>query len=84
MGWIIAGVVACVLFGWYLYHRSRKEKDEDTDQAEDAEENVDEYEDLLLTGLMLNEIYDDEEDGSSDDVESMDDGGFDDSGGLES
>ena len=46
-----------------------------------------EYEDLLLTGLMLGEVYDDDHD-SSDDMDSDGsddgfDGGYDDSSGFE-
>lgn len=93
MGWeiglLLIGIMGAAGFGWYLYRRSMENKSEDTNQASDSEENVDEYEDLLLTGLMLNEIYNEDEDQSSsddidaDDAELMDDGGFDDSGGFE-
>ena len=87
MGWVFIGVIACGLFGWYLYRRSKNDTSENTDQAEDVEGD-DGYEDLLLTSLMLSEVYDDDEHSDpSDDVDSddydMDDGGFDDGGGLE-
>ena len=49
MGWVFIGVIACALFGWYLYHRSKNNAAEDTDQAADVEGD-DGYEDLLLTG----------------------------------
>ena len=88
MVWIFIGGIACVLFGWYLYWRSRNDTSEDTDQTTDAEANNDEFGDLLWTGVLLNEVYDDEDQKSSDDMASddnnlMDDGGFDDSGGFE-
>ncbi len=87
MGWIFIGVIACALFGWYLYHRSKNNGAEDTSQAEDVKDD-DGYEDLLLTGLMLGEIYDEEDHDSSDDMDAedqslMDDGGYDDSSGFE-
>ena len=86
---LFLGVIACVLLVWYLYQRS---KNDDTSkntepQPDDANNADDEYEDLLLTGVMLSEVYDDADaDASSDDMgsdgfDSMDDGGgFDDSG----
>ena len=89
MVWIFIGGIACVLFGWYLYRRSRNDVSEDTDQTADAEANNDEFEDLLWTGVLLNEVYDGEDQKkSSDDMASdgdnlMDHGGFDDSGGFE-
>lgn len=89
MAWIFIGIIACALLGWYLYRRSKNDTAEDTDQDADAEANNEEFEDLLWTGVLLSEVYDDDEDqNSSDDVDSddhslMDDGGFDDSGGFE-
>ena len=88
MGWIFVGITACVLLGWYLYQRSKNNAAEDTDQIADAEANDDGFEDLLWTGVLLNEIYDDDEHRDpSDDMDSddydMDDGGFDDGGGFE-
>ena len=84
---IFIGIVACVLLIWYLYRRSQN------DTSENAEEPVDntdaEYEDLLLTGLMLEEVYDDaNNEESSDDMDSDGyddgfDGGYDDSSGFE-
>ena len=85
---LFLGVIACALFVWYLYRRSQNETSEDTEQQTDEADKLgdDEYEDLLLTGLVLNEVYNDADDTSSDDMDadgydSMDDGGgFDDSG----
>ena len=89
MSWTLIGAIACMLFGWYLYRRSKNDTPENTDQAADVEDGADDFEDLLLTGILLGEVYDDDEahdssdDVDSDDVDSMDDGGFDDSGGVE-
>ena len=86
IGLIFIGVIACVLFVWYLYQRSQND---DPDNTEESIDNADaEYEDLLLTGLMLEEIYDDDDNESSDDMDADGyddgfDGGYDDSGGLE-
>ena len=80
--WIFFGLIACGALVWYLYRRSQNETSEDTEHQPD---DTDSYEDLLLTGVMLSEVYDDD-DTSSDDTDadgydSMDDGGgFDDSG----
>ena len=87
MGWVFIGVIACALLGWYLYHRSKNNAAEDADQAKDVEGD-DGYEDLLLTGLMLDEIYDEDEHDSSDDMDAddqalMDDGGYDNGSGFE-
>ncbi len=84
MGWIFVGITACVLLGWYLYQRSKNDAAENTDQIAEAEA-TDDFEDLLWTGVLLNEIYDDDEHRDpSDDMDSddygMDDGGFDDGG----
>ena len=77
---LFLGVIACVLLVWYLYQRSKNnDTSENTEpQPDDTANADDEYEDLLLTGIMLSEVYDDDD--SSDDVDdSMDDsGGFDD------
>lgn len=88
MAWIFIGIIACLLLGWYLYRRSKNDTTENTDQTADAEANDDEFEDLLWTGVLLNEIYDDDEQrDASDDMGSddydVDDGGFDDGGGFE-
>ena len=88
MNWgiiIFVGAIAVVLLVWYLYRRSQNDADDNTDEPID---NADaEYEDLLLTGLMLEEIYDDDNDSSDDqDSDGYDDGfdgGYDDSSGLE-
>ena len=82
IGLVFIGVVACGLFVWYLCRRSENETTEN--EAEPADDG---YEDLLLTGLMLEEIYDDDND-SSDDTDSGGyddgfDGGYDDGGTLE-
>ena len=88
MNWgiiIFIGAIAVVLLVWYLYRRSQNDADDNTDEPiynADAE-----YEDLLLTGLVLEEIYDDDND-SSDDQDSDDyddgfDGGYDDGGTLQ-
>ena len=85
MNWgiiVFIGVVGCGLLVWYLYRRSQNDG---TDKAEESAD--DGYEDLLLTGLMLEEIHNDDND-SSDDMDSDGyddgfDGGYDDSGGLE-
>jgi len=88
MNWgiiIFIGAITVVLLVWYLYRRSQNDADDNTDEPID---NADaEYEDLLLTGLVLEEIYDDDND-SSDDQDSDDyddgfDGGYDDGGTLE-
>ncbi|RKU33903.1 hypothetical protein C6499_00310 [Candidatus Poribacteria bacterium] len=80
--WIFFGLIACGALVWYLYQRSKNDDtSENTEpQPDDTANADDEYEDLLLTGIMLSEVYDDDD--SSDDVDhSMDDsGGFDDSG----
>lgn len=84
---LFLGVIACVLFVWYLYQRSKNETSDDTEQQTDATDKLgdDEYEDLLLTGLVLDDVYNDDDDPSddtdSDGYDGMDDGGgFDDSG----
>ena len=81
------GGIACVLLVWYLYQRSKNETSEDTAQQTGEADKLgdDEYEDLLLTGLVLDDVYNDDGD-SSDDMDadghnSMDDSSrFDDSG----
>ena len=89
MAWIFIFVTACLLLGLYLYRRSKNATTtEDTDQTADAETNDGEFEDLLWTGVLLNEIYgDDERRDPSDDIGSddydVDDGGFDDGSGFE-
>ena len=82
IGLIFIGVIACVLFVWYLRRRSENETSENEEVPTD-----DGYEDLLLTGLMLEEIYDEDQDPSDDmDSDGYDDGfdgGYDGSSGLE-
>ena len=88
MNWgiiIFIGAIAVVLLVWYLYRRSQNDADDNTDEPID---NADaEYEDLLLTGLVLEEIYDDDNDSSDDqDSDGYDDGfdgGYDDGGTLQ-
>ena len=82
IGLIFIGVIACALFVWYLCRRSENETSENEEVPTD-----DGYEDLLLTGLMLEEIYD-EDQASSDDMDSDGyddgfDGGYDSGSGLE-
>ena len=87
MNWgiiIFIGVVGCGLLVWYLYRRSENDADNNTEQSIDSADA--EYEDLLLTGLVLEEVYDDDHD-SSDDIDSDGsddgfDGGYDDGGTL--
>ena len=88
--WLFLGVIACGLFVWYLYRRSQQNTDENRDdQTDDADtvDGADDYEDLLLTGIMLSEVYDDDDDSSNDmdtdGYDSMDDGGGFDDGGFE-
>ena len=85
IGLIFIGVVGCGLLVWYLYRRSQNNT---ADNAEEPVDNVDDgYEDLLLTGLMLEEIHNGDQDSSEDmDSDGYDDGfggGYDDGGGLE-
>ena len=82
---VFIGVVGCVLLVWYLYRRAQNDT---ADNAEEPVDNADDgYEDLLLTGLMLEEIHNDDNDSSDDmDSDGYDDGfggGYDDGGGLE-
>ena len=85
---LFLGGIVCILIVWYLYQRSKNDTSEDTEHQADDADTVDgaddDYEDLLLTGLMLNEVYDDDDadtDMETDGYDSMDDGGgFDDSG----
>ena len=83
--WLFLGVIACGLLVCYLYRRSQKEgnknrKDQanDTDTVDHAD---DDYEDMLLTGVMLSEIYNND-DGPSDDKGSDGFDGVDDGGGF--
>lgn len=81
MEWIFVGAIACGGLVWYLYRRSQEEA------SEEVEPQPDETEDLLVTGLLLGEIYNDDQDVSDDtDADGFDDGfggGYDDGGGLE-
>ena len=88
--WIFLGLIACGGLVWYLYRRSQKDADKNkkdqTDNTDTVDQADDGYEDLLLTGLMLNEIYDDDnpsDDTGSDGLDSVDDGGGFDSGGFD-
>ena len=82
IGLIFIAVIGCILLVWYLCRRSENETSEN-----EVEPTDDGYEDLLLTGLMLEEIYDDDNDSSDDtDSDGYDDGfdgGYDDGGTLE-
>ena len=89
--WIFLGLIAGGALVWYLYRRSQKDtvkkREKQTDNTDTVDHADDGFEDLLLTGLMLNEIYDDDnppDDTDSDGLDSVDDGGgFDDSGGFD-
>ena len=83
-------IVGGVVLLWYLYERSKiDDTSEDTDpKPDDANTDDDAYEDLLFTGVMLSEVYDDDDDASddmdADEFDSMNDGsGYDDGGTLE-
>ena len=81
IGLIFIAVIGCVLLVWYLCRRSENEISEN-----EVEPTDDGYEDLLLTGLMLEEIYDDDDASDDTDSDSYDDGfdgGYDDGGTLE-
>ena len=81
IGLIFITVVGCVLLVWYLCRRSEDETSENEEAPAD-----DGYEDLLLTGLMLEEVYDDHDSSEDMDADSYDDGfdgGYDDGGTLE-
>ena len=80
IGLIVITVLGCVLLVWYLSRRSENDASENEDVPTD-----DGYEDLLLTGLMLEEVYDDDAAGDTD-ADNYDDGfdgGYDDSSGFE-
>ncbi len=81
IGLIVISVIGCGLLVWYLCRRSENETSEN-----EVESTDDGYEDLLLTGLMLEEIYDDDDSSDDTDSDSYDDGfggGYDDGGTLE-
>lgn len=88
MEWIIVGAIGCVLLVWYLYRRSQNKTSENTEEPTD---NADDgYEELLLTGLMLGEVFDDDDahhaesdDTDSDGFDDGFDGGYDNGGGFE-
>ena len=83
---IFIGVIGCALFVWYLYQRSQNDANDNTEEPAD-EVADDGYEDLLLTGLMLEEVYDNDQNSSDDtDADGYNDGfdgGYDDGGTLE-
>ena len=88
--WIFLGLIACGALVWYLYQRSQKDTDKNRNDQADDTDTVDPaddgYEDLLLTGVMLSEIYDDDnpsDDAGSDGLDSIDDGGGFDGGGFD-
>ena len=88
--WIFLGLTACGALVWYLYRRSQKDADKNRNDQTDDTDTVDSaddgYEDLLLTGVMLSEIYDDDnasDDADSDGFDSIDDGGGFDGGGFD-
>ena len=80
IGLIVITVIGCVLLVWYLSRRSENDASENEEVPTD-----DGYEDLLLTGLMLEEVYDDDasDDTDSDNYDDGFDGGYDDGGTLE-
>ena len=86
IGLFLGITTACVLLVWYLYRRSKNDTSEDTKHQSDDVDTVDgtdDYEDLLLTGLVLNEVFDDDDSSADTDsggFDSMDDGGGFDSG----
>ena len=88
-GLIFIGVIAAgVLFVWYLYRRSQKDTDENVEEPTDNAD--DDFEDLLLTGIVLGEVLDDDDaqraesnDVDSDGHDDGFDGGYDDGGTLE-
>lgn len=88
--WILLGLIACGALVWYLYRSSQKDTDKNrkdqTDNADTVDPADDGYEDLLLTGLMLSEVYDEDkppDDAGSDGFDSVDDSGGFDSGGFD-
>ena len=88
--WIFFGLIACGILVWYLYRGSQKDADENrkdqTDNTDDVDHADDGFEDLLVTGLMLNEIHSDDnrpDDAGSDGSDSVDDGGGFDGGGFD-
>ena len=88
--WIFLGLIACGALVWYLYRRSQKEGNKNRKDQPEAMDTVDHADDgvadLLLTGLMLNEIYDDDklpDDAGSDGFDGVDDGGGFDGGGFD-
>ena len=89
--WIFLGLIVCGALVWYLYRRSQKDADKNKKDQTDNTDTVDHadggYEDLLLTGIMLSEVYDDDHDSSDDTgADGYDDGfdgGYDDGGTLE-
>ena len=84
---IFIGVIACVLLIWYLYRRSQNDTSENAEEPADNADD-DEFEDLLLTGIVLGGVLDDADGEESDDMDSDGyddgfDGGYDDSSGFE-
>ena len=82
IGLFLGITTACVVLVWYLYRRSKNGTSEDTKHQSDDADTVDgagdDYEDLLLTGLVLNEVFDDDDSSADTDsggFDSMDDGG---------
>ena len=83
---IFIGVIACVLLVWYLYRRSQNDTSENAEEPTDNAD--DEFEDLLLTGIVLGGVLDDADGEESDNMDSDGyddgfDGGYDDSSGFE-
>ena len=80
--WLFLGIyfVAGGLI-WYLYRRSKKNADKkrndpanDTDTVDPADESSEE---LLFTGLMLSDIYNDNDSSDNKGSDGFDGGGFD-------
>ncbi len=85
--WVFLGLIACGALVWYLYRRSQKGKNKNRkDQTDDTDTVDDGFGDVLLTGLMLNEIYDEDkppDDAGSDGFDGVDAGGGFDGGGFD-
>ena len=88
--WIFLGLIAGGVLVWYLYRRSQKNahknRRDQTNDADPVDHTDDGVTDMLLTGLMLSEMSDDDnrpDDGGSDGFESVDDGGGLDGGGFD-
>ena len=73
-------------FIWHLYRRSKKNADKKRNDPANATDTVDEgSEELLFTGLMLSNIYNDDDLSDDKGSDGFDSGGFDggDGGGFD-